>query len=119
MNIPTQTNVTAVAQTTISAARCALLYARVTNTSGAPRTYVLADAAIAPSLTPIGPSGIRSPTIAAGASWTAFPVDSAIGAAFTYGCVLQSFANDANGNTVFSALSPADANVVAWAAPLQ
>jgi hypothetical protein len=122
MNVPAQTNVSAVSSSVISAARCALLFATVQNTSGAVRYYLLADASSLPALNANGrqpAQGIMSPGIPAGQTWRAFNLDSTFGNAFTNGVVLMSFAADANNNPIFGSLSAADANVVAWSAALQ
>jgi hypothetical protein len=121
MNTPSQTTANGTAQTVISAARCALLYCTVQNTSGSPRMYKLHDTSSAPATDgrALTSSGITSPIIAAGATWTVFSVDAAHGTPFTSGVVFQSFAVDANRNPVMTALSAADANVVAWSATLQ
>ncbi len=122
MNVPVQTTANGVASQVISAAACVLLYSLVTNTSGGARFYLLADAASAPTLTaaaimpPCG--GILSPRIAASGTWRASPVDAVFGAGFSKGCVLLSFATNADGSPNFTALSAADANLVAWSAPL-
>jgi hypothetical protein len=105
---------------TLNAARCVLLKFSVTNTSGAGRVYVLADASGTPAQSASGPTGVRSPVIPGGQTWTPTPVDSAEGVAFSLGCYFQSFAVDANNNPIWTALSAADANVIAgWSAALQ
>jgi hypothetical protein len=120
MNTPTQTTANGVNQQVISSARCALLYCTVVNTSGATRVYALYDQSSAPPLRPGGAGqGIISPPIVPGATWRVFPIDASLGSAFTLGCVLQSFGVDASNNPMFTALSSADANLVAWSAPLQ
>jgi len=122
MNVPNQTTANGVASQVIRSTACVLEYCAVTNTSSADRVYFLLDAASAPSLVaaaknpPAG--GIISPRIAASATWTVFPVDAANGAAFTKGCTLLSFAVGSNGQPDFTALSAADANLVAWSAAL-
>lgn len=121
MNIPAQFTGSAANQVIISAARCVLLYGTITNTSGAARAYALADSTLAPALDSRvnGMSGLFISRVAAGATYTILPVDLSKGLAFNFGLVLQSFALDASGTPILTALSAADMTYVMWAAALQ
>ena len=120
MNTPGNVTNGATNSLTLNAARCVLLKFSVTNGGATSRVYVLADASDTPAQTPTGPTGVRSPVVPAGQSWTPTPVDSMMGIAFNLGCYFQSFGVDALGNPIFTALSAADANVTAgWSAALQ
>jgi hypothetical protein len=125
VKIPVQINVSGVNQSVLSAARGILLYLSVTNTSGSPRAYLLADTSSPPAAgvyypgNPAPSTQVWSPVIPAGQTWTAFAADDRFGAEFLSGCVLQSFAVNSQSNPVVTALSSADANVTAWFAPQQ
>lgn len=123
MNVPAQTVTNGTASTVVSAAPCVACVLTITNTSAANRVYAIIDATAAaalPTAPGLPPSGmiVSSGTIAASGVFRLSPIGETLGVPFAKGLVIQSFALDLTNSPIWTALSAADANVLAWTAPL-
>ena len=124
MNTPAQTTTNGTASTAVSAAACVACLLTITNNHASQaRCYVVIDAAAAPAL-PTAPNVMPAGTVwtsgvvAAQATVRLSPLNATQGVPFTKGLVVMSFALDSSNTPISTALSAADANVLAWTAPL-